>query len=303
MIPSILHQIWIQGEQHFEKTNQKCYKLVHNNKQKFSNWDHIFWSEKMIIKLIRKYEYEFPDLLSIYSSAPSHAFKSDIGRYIILYHYGGLYLDTDFEILRNFEHLVRMDKIDLALIRYNDFTKFERKVSKFNINNNFIGCIPKHPFIKDVLNNIIDSGPYLLGMNKYIYTLENGLTLFTRLVSDTYGNIESTELISNTIIDPVTWINDTHDFKSSEDILRVYPSAFGFHHMEGTWIPGIKTLKKLGKVYGELRDYWQPILIVLFIMVAVLVTMLIKSTYAHRSNIKNIKIKYNNLVDEYNDLI
>ena len=50
------------------------------------------WDDYMIRKKIIKY---FPDLIFIYDNYPIFVQRADLGRYVILYLYGGLYVDMD----------------------------------------------------------------------------------------------------------------------------------------------------------------------------------------------------------------
>lgn len=98
-IPKILHQIWLGREMpDFEK------KLCNQVKQSLpSDWQYILWTEETIANLSN---FKNIDLFNI---TPSFGQKSDILRYAILYEYGGVYMDTDFLLLRDFNQLLDLD--------------------------------------------------------------------------------------------------------------------------------------------------------------------------------------------------
>jgi hypothetical protein len=89
--------------------------------------------------------------------------RANVLRYEILLHYGGVYIDTDFECLRNIEPLL------------NGVSCFVGLQSQTLANNAIIGAIPGHPFLLDLVRGIAprvdampaqlpirQSGPYYL---------------------------------------------------------------------------------------------------------------------------------------------
>ena len=87
-IPKIIHQIWIGPK-----------KLPNKYKNWMKSWlrfnpeyKYILWQDKDIEKLQMINQKE-------YKKAKNPGIKSDIARYEILYLYGGIYIDTDFECL------------------------------------------------------------------------------------------------------------------------------------------------------------------------------------------------------------
>ena len=68
-----------------------------------------------------------------------YAFAADYIRIYALYTEGGIYLDTDVEVLGNFNRFLNLDF----------FTGFENGT---DIEAAIIGSIPGHPFLKEILN-------------------------------------------------------------------------------------------------------------------------------------------------------
>ena len=73
----------------------------------------MIWYNENIIELIKS---EFPDFLKIYISISDMRYKSDLARLIILYKYGGIYIDVDQESLKSFLHYDNMLNNDLLLV-------------------------------------------------------------------------------------------------------------------------------------------------------------------------------------------
>ena len=75
---------------------------------------------------------------SIYESTDNIGFKSDIARYEILYKYGGIYIDTDFECLKKIpDKFLHFDFISCIGFNYSPV-----------ILNGFLMASPKSNFIK-----------------------------------------------------------------------------------------------------------------------------------------------------------
>ena len=90
MIPTILHQIWWQGPKNISNIHTKYIKTW---KDKHPNFNYILWDrerfELLLIKLNNTlYNY-------IYNNLPYMIQKIDFCKYLILYTYGGIYVDID----------------------------------------------------------------------------------------------------------------------------------------------------------------------------------------------------------------
>jgi len=90
-IPKVIHQIWIGG-----KLPEKYHAWQQSWIKNHSDWLYILWDDEAIEKLDL-------DNKELYKAAKSYSAKSDIARYEIIYRFGGVYLDMDFECLRPFD--------------------------------------------------------------------------------------------------------------------------------------------------------------------------------------------------------
>lgn len=93
------------------------------------------------------------------------AFVSDYARLKVLYEYGGVYMDTDLEVIQNFSHLLEGRQFVSSYIEGGLITA------------GFIACVPHHPFVRALLDHYdeasakLDRGeeiPFV--MNPLIYT-------------------------------------------------------------------------------------------------------------------------------------
>lgn len=97
-IPKLVHVIWLQGYDQLSNSLKENYnKLKDLNK----DFEFIFWDNNSIRTLIKSVD---TDLLNVYDNVESlkgnvstFTSQSDIGRYTILYVYGGIYCDIDIQ--------------------------------------------------------------------------------------------------------------------------------------------------------------------------------------------------------------
>ena len=97
MIPKLIHQIWV-GEPPSEEIAflMSTWHIVN------PDFEIIVWDEEMLRK-------EFPDMPEkVWTYEP--AMISDIFRVFIVYRYGGVYVDSDFEAVKPFNHIVETYK-------------------------------------------------------------------------------------------------------------------------------------------------------------------------------------------------
>lgn len=88
-IPKKIHKIWWQGSSEIPD------KYHNYNMTWYSNhpeWDIIIWDEGKIMQFIKN---DYPEWEEIYKLYPHMIQKIDLSKYLILYHYGGVYVDMD----------------------------------------------------------------------------------------------------------------------------------------------------------------------------------------------------------------
>lgn len=102
----------------------------------YPNHKYILWDDDMARKLLEeKYSWFIP----VYDSFPTNIMRVDAVRCFILYEYGGLYADLDYEVLENFWDRLPVD--GPAFIE-SYWLGYEIR------QNSFMSSPPKHPFWK-----------------------------------------------------------------------------------------------------------------------------------------------------------
>ena len=142
MIPKIIHFIWWQG------INIIPDKFKYNiNSWKIKNPDYkiMLWDEKRILKEFNK---SHINTINLYKKMIQ---KIDYSKYVIIYNYGGCYVDIDMLCNDNLDQYLDQNKINVSLFY---FTKI--KVFPI-INNGFIACNKKN---KNILKIIYECNKY-----------------------------------------------------------------------------------------------------------------------------------------------
>jgi len=180
----IIHQIWFQdntfklnyfnSKYYFNKNLKHIIKKIKNAKIpiKYKNnaitwiinnkdWKYILWNSSMIDIFLYTY---YPNLLPIYKSFNLMILKIDFIKYVILYHYGGIYCDIDTIALKSINPLIKYyNNSNIILTKVPPFNKLERaclditlnidKDMKY-LNNGIIISNKHHPFWLDIIHNI-----------------------------------------------------------------------------------------------------------------------------------------------------
>lgn len=125
-IPKIIHHIWLGSP-----LPERCRILRETWIKHHPDWQFILWTEKEIDQLHLQNS-------AVYHASKNYGSKSDIARYEILYRFGGLYIDTDFECLKPF------DEFHEQLTFYTGIGYSPEML----LYNGLIGSIPGHPILK-----------------------------------------------------------------------------------------------------------------------------------------------------------
>lgn len=134
-IPKIIHQIWVgspfpEKYRHWQKTWQKM----------GPGWKYMLWTDTEIAALDLKNK-------ALYNQSKNYGAKSDIARMEILYRYGGIYVDTDFECLK--------PALFNELNHYYDFyTGMHPIDSGILLENALIASAPGNPIVKGYIDDL-----------------------------------------------------------------------------------------------------------------------------------------------------
>lgn len=134
-ISKIIHQIWLGGNLPF-----KYMEITNKWKSLHPGWGYKLWNDSNIKELFPLYNQKYFD------ESNNLAEKADILRLEVLYRFGGIYVDVDYECAKSFDTLAHC---------YTFFAGVEPlDASAFYIGNAIIGSSAGHSILKHCIENI-----------------------------------------------------------------------------------------------------------------------------------------------------
>ena len=223
-IPKIIHFIWVGGG----KKNELINRCIESWKKYCPDYEIKEWNEKnfdMNQNLYLKQAYE----------NKKYAFVSDYIRLKVLYDYGGIYVDTDVEIVKP------MDEF----LKHRAFTGFENTVW---MPTAVMGAEPHHPWIKRLLN-VYDHITFLDEKGNFNLTTNvSYMSVITRHFYKVKLNNTYQELNDGIVVYTDDWFCPK-DYVT-EKILST-ENTHAIHHFNGSWLSS--GMKKLDKVIKALN--------------------------------------------------
>lgn len=129
MIPKVIHYCWFGGNEKSE-TIEKC---MASWKKYCPNYEIVEWNES-------NYDVAKHPFMKKAYEAKKWAFVSDYARVDILYRHGGIYLDTDVELVSGLD----------SFLNYDFYAGFESE--SFVAFGLGFGSVEGHPLLKDILD-------------------------------------------------------------------------------------------------------------------------------------------------------
>ena len=165
-IPRILHQTWKVVEIPAE---YREWQLTW--KEKHPSFGYKLWTDSDLYDLVAC---DYPHLLHVYESYPKNVSRADLGRYLVLQKYGGVYVDLDCECLRPIDALIA--NAEFVIASEPEEHEGSEKVVARGLDKilcpSFIASSPGHAFWSSVLDliplsaresEVLDAtGPFLL---------------------------------------------------------------------------------------------------------------------------------------------
>ena len=178
MIPKIIHQTWKT-----ETIPERYKDAVDSCKTLHKGYRYILWTHQTMRKFVQKF---YPDFYNIYRAYPHDIQRCDAFRYLVLYKYGGIYLDLDTVCKKKLNDLLQYDLVVAP-----------SPVRKEDIRNGFYMVIPKHPFIQYCIEELpkhIHDYSYF-GSALHVFYSTGPHFLRDRLKE--YGSISNLRILSN----------------------------------------------------------------------------------------------------------
>jgi len=109
MIPKTIHQIWV-GDFKIPLREQS---LVKKLKESHLDYKHILWTDELVLN--NQVFFNIPDkakkMYDLFYQNKKYAFCADILRIILIYKYGGFYLDVDWDIKNKLDFFINFNDV------------------------------------------------------------------------------------------------------------------------------------------------------------------------------------------------
>jgi mannosyltransferase OCH1-like enzyme len=145
-IPKITHQTWLQGWDKLPEKFSENVKLLHSMN---TNYTHMQWDEKTLREECNKIN---PQVLATFDSFKYLMQKVDLGRYVVLYNYGGISVDTDMKSFKTLDVTPGFATHDF-IVSYSAFPGNILGV----VNNAFIMTKKEHPILYKLIMSIVNT--------------------------------------------------------------------------------------------------------------------------------------------------
>lgn len=242
-IPKVIHYIWL-GPKPLDRLSKKCMKTW---ERVLPDYEVVRWDDKKCKSIIEN---------NLYASqaykAQKYAFVSDYIRLYVLYHHGGIYMDTDVRVLKNVDEF----------LEFSAFTSFQDETM---IPTALMGS-EKSGFWVGKLLEYYDEHQFIDKNGGYDFT--TNVTTITNM-SEKFGLIKNGEeqvLDGDVHIYPREYFCPLDTRNSKND--KITENTYAMHLYNGSWTPwyrrvlsrlkkktGIDARKILGqKLYNKLSN-------------------------------------------------
>ena len=248
IIPKIIHQIWMQGEKNIpNKYNNNIKTVKYNHK----TWEYILWDEIKILELISSKK----EWLDIYYKFTYLHQKIDFAKYVILFIFGGIYVDIDVEIVKSFDSLIsEFNNADIIVSKLNINSTESFLATGYNesYNNGIIISKKNGEVIKKLIDEILISFFKSDLHFKVLYiNSTTGPRIFTKVIND---NKNKVNILPSEYLEPCTRGN-----------CNITEKTIAIHKHELTWMS--ESLKNIIDFYLENKLILSIIILIIIIYI------------------------------------
>ena len=220
MIPKKIHYVWF-GDKDFGEIEKKCMETWH---KVLPEYEIVRWGNDCIDKFDNRY---FREAIA----AKQYAFASDYVRLYALYHEGGIYMDTDEEVIKPLDEFLEHDY----------FMGCQKCGSARGLNPALVGAVPHNGVVKDLLA-VYDDLAFVNPDGSF--NLKPNPAYFADVLTEKYGLKETFVKSGRIEFYPNSFVYDYDHFGTDNK------DAYAVHRYSASWRPDWKVLNKLTLRWG-----------------------------------------------------
>jgi mannosyltransferase OCH1-like enzyme len=225
-IPKIIHQTWKN-----EDTPVEFRKMAYSWVEKHTDWSYVFWTDEMNRQFIKE---NFPFFLKIYDAYISNIQRVDAVRYFVLFKYGGMFIDLDFECLQNITSIIK-DAECVFGKEPDEHCLIHNK--SIIVSNAFMATVPGHDFFDVICSEIAHGNEHVTDHPNDRILETTGPFLLSRLYMN-YERKENVKILDASCIYPLSkeeLVKYQNDNTGHRELAEKLKKAYAVHHYAGTW--------------------------------------------------------------------
>ena len=209
MIPKIIHYCWFGGNP-LPKDAQKC---IASWRKHLPDYEIKEWNES-------NFDINCCPYVKEAYEAKKYAFVSDYARFYVMYYYGGVYFDTDVEVIRN------MDDI----IAKGNFMGFEKSLPESPVGVNpglGMAVEPKLSVLKELLNLYDSKTSFTYGEGTIVYYTTEVLKKHGLVNEDCIQQVAGLTIYTDDYLCPMD---------STTGLMHLTENTVSIHHYSCLWM-------------------------------------------------------------------
>lgn len=241
-IPKKIHYCWF-GRNPLPKSALKC---IQSWKKYFPDYEIIQWNED-------NYDVNKIKYIRDAYQAKKYAFVSDYARFDILYHEGGIYFDTDVEVIKSFDDILEKGpfmgyEIDGLFSSENERLNDTMKLGGTVNPGLGIAVNPGHSLYEEILNYYANQN--FLNEDGTI-NQETVVTKITKILREKgMKNVKEIQKIGGITIYPKDYFNPMNN---NTGVIDITENTHSIHWYSMSWIsPGMRMKSRITRVFHRL---------------------------------------------------
>jgi mannosyltransferase OCH1-like enzyme len=218
-IPKIIIQTWKD-----DNIPEKYISDIESVKKFNPDYEYLFFTDESIEIFLKEH---YPEYYLVYLKLPVIIQRIDFFRYIVIYHYGGIYLDLDITCFESFDDILKYDSVFPVDQNFTDEKCMKSRYKhycdigqKFMVGQYAFAAKPKNKFIKVLIDGIVNN------INEYVSSYKVYGTTLQYVYSTTGPDYVTDEYIKYGNKDSIHILHYDSD---------QYFGKYAKHNFFGTW--------------------------------------------------------------------
>lgn len=224
MIPKIIHYGWFGGK----SKPELALKCIESWKTYCPDYEIIEWNESNFDLNLYCYTKEAFETKNM-------AFITDVVRLYALYNYGGIWMDTDVELVKSLD----------SLLQYEAVSGFEKA---WSVQTALMGSEKGQKMVKELLGEYNDlhfiKKDGTLDLTTNVMRITNACKKYGFIPNNTFQTLNGFTLLPNDYLCPKNY--DTKDVIITNNTICI-------HHFAGSWLP--EEVKYMEKKYSKYKKF------------------------------------------------